>query len=414
MAAFILEIRTNGWRFQPLVCPQQCKGETTSGAQFMCPCYEDGSRCQSNIMYGPTTEVMDQLGAKNDDAIFNQHEWWRVASCNWLHAGVIHLLFNMMGLYSIGVPLERRFGTWRIMPLYLISGLFGTMVSVIFMPGSISVGASASVFGLIGAQWADAIQNNIAVCRLRDSGLAQLTICTAVNVCCPRNSQMRLLLVHIGATVIDSLSRQVALGLTPMVDNVTHATEKRTLLFALFSECPFLTTFTRAVESRALGSSQYMHTGGLLAGFLFGVACLSKKQLSQRTGVRRRTCMQRLLQCNAALAFLVVVGAALVAAISSDAMAFFRSCTFCERLNCVEISLFSSEPWWSCCFADRPYGCSLVENATAISATCTPVEVAGDQAPFSVACRRTDAFCRYDANDPASTQALCLELCQGC
>jgi membrane associated rhomboid family serine protease len=322
-------------------------------------------------------QVMDQLGAKNDDAIFNQHEWWRVASCNWLHAGVIHLLFNMMGLYSIGVPLERRFGTWRIMPLYLISGLFGTMVSVhgshcapthctrcvlltdgaalcvlqvsvIFMPGSISVGASASVFGLIGnachdiwwcrrrlpippycqlcyrrdyagAQWADAIQNNIAVCRLRDSGLAQLTICTAVNVCCPRNSQMRLLLVHIGATVIDSLSRQVALGLTPMVDNVTHATEKRTLLFALFSECPFLTTFTRAVESRALGSSQYMHTGGLLAGFLFGVACLSKKQLSQRTGVRRRTCMQRLLQCNAALAFLVVVGAALVAAISSDA-----------------------------------------------------------------------------------------------
>lgn len=350
MAAFILEIRTNGWRFQPLVCPQQCKGETTSGAQFMFPCFEDGSRCQSNIMYGPTTEVMDQLGAKNDDAIFNQHEWWRVASCNWLHAGVIHLLFNMMGLYSIGVPLERRFGTWRIMPLYLISGLFGTMVSVIFMPGSISVGASASVFGLIGAQWADAIQNNIAVCRLRDSGLAQLTICTAVNV---------------------------ALGLTPMVDN-------------------------------------YMHTGGLLAGFLFGVACLSKKQLSQRTGVRRRTCMQRLLQCNAALAFLVVVGAALVAAISSDAMAFFRSCTFCERLNCVEISLFSSEPWWSCCFADTPYGCSLVENATAISATCTPVEVAGDQAPFSVACRRTDAFCRYDANDPASTQALCLELCQGC
>ena len=49
------------------------------------------------------------------------------------------------------MPLERSFGSWRIGALYLLSGIFGTMVSVIFLPDVLSVGASASVFGLIGA-----------------------------------------------------------------------------------------------------------------------------------------------------------------------------------------------------------------------------------------------------------------------
>ena len=44
-----------------------------------------------------------------------------------------------------------RFGTWRIAVLYLLSGLFGTIVSIVFLPGVLSVGASASVFGLVGA-----------------------------------------------------------------------------------------------------------------------------------------------------------------------------------------------------------------------------------------------------------------------
>jgi len=48
------------------------------------------------------------------------------------------------------VPLERSFGSWRIGSLYVLSGIFGTMVSVVFLPEVLSVGASASVFGLVG------------------------------------------------------------------------------------------------------------------------------------------------------------------------------------------------------------------------------------------------------------------------
>ena len=49
------------------------------------------------------------------------------------------------------MPLERSFGSWRIGSLYVLSGIFGTMVSVVFLPEVLSVGASASVFGLVGA-----------------------------------------------------------------------------------------------------------------------------------------------------------------------------------------------------------------------------------------------------------------------
>ena len=48
------------------------------------------------------------------------------------------------------MPLERSFGSWRIGSLYVLSGIFGTMVSVVFLPEVLSVGASASVFGLVG------------------------------------------------------------------------------------------------------------------------------------------------------------------------------------------------------------------------------------------------------------------------
>ena len=53
-------------------------------------------------------------------------------------------------LWPPQVPLERSFGSWRIGSLYVLSGIFGTMVSVVFLPEVLSVGASASVFGLVG------------------------------------------------------------------------------------------------------------------------------------------------------------------------------------------------------------------------------------------------------------------------
>jgi len=298
---------------------------------------------------------MDRMGAKNDEAMFSRHEWWRMVSCNWMHAGVVHLVFNMAGLRSLGVPLERHFGFWRIGFLYVFSGLIGTMISVIFLPGSISVGASASVFGLLGAVWADVIQNHCARCRLRGSNIVSLTIATAINF---------------------------ALGLTPMVDN-------------------------------------YMHTGGLITGLLVGVASLAESHVVYRragsfTERLRHSCAQQALKPLAAAAILALIAAICVAAISADAMAFFRSCDFCERINCVEITLFTDAPWWSCCTAQVPMACQLAANASDVTATCTPVTTAGPSSPFTSSCKVSDVSCAYNPGDPASIQGLCTELCQSC
>lgn len=106
-------------------------------------------------MLGPKIAVLDKLGAKNDVAIFEHGEWWRLFTCNWMHAGVFHLALNLAGLLSLGVPLERVFGFGRTAVLYTVSGFLGAVTSTIFLPGVVSVGASGSVFGLVGAYWAD-------------------------------------------------------------------------------------------------------------------------------------------------------------------------------------------------------------------------------------------------------------------
>lgn len=50
------------------------------------------------------------LGALKWDKVVNQHQGWRLITCIWLHAGVIHLLVNMLSLVFIGIRLEQQFG----------------------------------------------------------------------------------------------------------------------------------------------------------------------------------------------------------------------------------------------------------------------------------------------------------------
>ena len=81
-----------------------------------------------------------------------------------------------------GAPLERVFGFWRTALLYLVSGLYGALASAVFLPGVVSVGASASVFGLIGAYWGDIALNYCAKCTLRGTGIRELIVATVPNV----------------------------------------------------------------------------------------------------------------------------------------------------------------------------------------------------------------------------------------
>ncbi len=77
-------------------------------------------------------------------------EYYRLITGMFLHANIIHLLFNMYALYVVGMQLESFLGKGKFLAVYLLSGLAGSCLSI-FMNNGYSVGASAAIFGLLGS-----------------------------------------------------------------------------------------------------------------------------------------------------------------------------------------------------------------------------------------------------------------------
>jgi rhomboid protease GluP len=77
-------------------------------------------------------------------------EYWRMVSSTLLHGGGDHLFGNCVALYVLGMAGEHALGAWRVLLLYVSSGLAGSLASVLTGPGP-SVGASGAICGLMGA-----------------------------------------------------------------------------------------------------------------------------------------------------------------------------------------------------------------------------------------------------------------------
>ena len=76
-------------------------------------------------------------------------ETWRLFSATVLHGSGDHLFGNCVALYILGIACEHALGAWRLLVLYLASGLAGSIASVLTGPGP-SVGASGAICGLMG------------------------------------------------------------------------------------------------------------------------------------------------------------------------------------------------------------------------------------------------------------------------
>jgi membrane associated rhomboid family serine protease len=103
-------------------------------------------------------EVLHRIGALEPDAVIGQGEYWRLFTALFLHAGFLHLGFNLFALYVLGPPLERTIGTLRFTACYLLSGLAsGAGVVALDKVGLVQVdqliGASGCLMGVVGA-WA--------------------------------------------------------------------------------------------------------------------------------------------------------------------------------------------------------------------------------------------------------------------
>jgi len=108
------------------------------------------------MLYGSWTSltntninVLILMGAKVNPLIA-QGEIWRLFTAIFLHSGVMHLLFNLYALYVLGPLLEGYIGHLRFLAVFLVSGLYGSLLSYA-LSGPISVGASGAIFGLLGA-----------------------------------------------------------------------------------------------------------------------------------------------------------------------------------------------------------------------------------------------------------------------
>ena len=74
---------------------------------------------------------------------------WTLVTYMFVHAGFTHILFNMLALYFFGPRVEERLGSSHFMWLYMLSGISGAVVSMVFAPYAPIVGASGAVFGVM-------------------------------------------------------------------------------------------------------------------------------------------------------------------------------------------------------------------------------------------------------------------------
>lgn len=95
-------------------------------------------------------QVIRAFGAKNNELINQQHQYWRLVTCIFLHIGFLHFLLNNYALWIIGQEIERLYGSARFVILYLVTGMAGSLASYTFNPNAESAGASGAIFGLFG------------------------------------------------------------------------------------------------------------------------------------------------------------------------------------------------------------------------------------------------------------------------
>ena len=98
----------------------------------------------------PSNQSLLQLGATGTIPIDHLQRWWTLVSANYLHGGILHILFNMLALRQLIPLVATLYGMNRLIVLYTLTGVAGFWVS--YVAGvPFTIGASAALCGLIGA-----------------------------------------------------------------------------------------------------------------------------------------------------------------------------------------------------------------------------------------------------------------------
>jgi rhomboid protease GluP len=98
----------------------------------------------------PSIDALVLLGAAGTGTIQGAHGWWSLLAANYLHAGILHIFFNMAALRQLAPLVIREYGSERMVIIYTIGGVLGFLLSFL-MGVRLTIGASAAVCALVGA-----------------------------------------------------------------------------------------------------------------------------------------------------------------------------------------------------------------------------------------------------------------------
>lgn len=80
----------------------------------------------------------------------DHHEYWRLLTGAALHGGILHVVLNSYALYMFGRLIETLSNRAHVAIVFLLAAIGGSILSLIFMPDGVSVGASGGIVGLLG------------------------------------------------------------------------------------------------------------------------------------------------------------------------------------------------------------------------------------------------------------------------
>jgi membrane associated rhomboid family serine protease len=141
-----------GARYPPCMhFVKSIQGAEPPGVAFLCPnATTDTEVCPLKELCGFGNTVPNPIFDGQLTANEKPNQWWRFIIPIFMHAGLVHIGFNLLMQLTIARDMEKGIGSIRFFLVYMSAGIFGFVMGGNFAaPGIASTGASGSLFGII-------------------------------------------------------------------------------------------------------------------------------------------------------------------------------------------------------------------------------------------------------------------------
>jgi membrane associated rhomboid family serine protease len=133
-----------------------------------------------DIWWGNGLQLL-HLGANYWQLTIQHQEYWRLLTSMFLHAGLWHLITNMLGLFIAGIFLEPVLRSIKYSTAYIITGIIADYASIWYHKSAVGVGASGAIFGIYGVFLA-LLTTNLFHTAARKSFLVYISLFIALNI----------------------------------------------------------------------------------------------------------------------------------------------------------------------------------------------------------------------------------------